>query len=99
MLLILDPRRFNDSLHLFPHQMPNSATSDGSGRAKKLAMDFQVPHSQGLEPALLQKSIHQRLKAFRQDAPYIAFLLSPIFAAIAMLVVLFVWVSNGMPPS
>jgi hypothetical protein len=63
---------------------------------RELAIDFQVPYSHELEPALLQKSIHHRLKRFG-DAIYIAFLLSPIFATIGLLVILFAWISSGMP--
>jgi hypothetical protein len=64
---------------------------------RQLAIDLQVPHSHEVDSALLQKSIHRTLKSFRQDAPYIVFSLSPLFAAIAFLVILFVWISNGMP--
>jgi len=63
----------------------------------ELVNDLQVPHKRGLDSALLQKIIDQKLISFRQDAPYIVFLLSPLFAAIAFLVILFVWISNGMP--
>jgi len=65
---------------------------------RELASDLQVPHSHKVESALLEKRIQHTLKSFRRDAPYIAvFWLSPLFAAIALLVILFVWISNGMP--
>ena len=64
---------------------------------RELAMDLQVPDRYEVESALLQKSIHQKLKFF-SDALYIAFLSSPLFAAIVLLAILFVWISNGMPP-
>ena len=63
---------------------------------RELAIDLQVPHNHEVESALLQNSIHQKLKFF-SDALYIAFLFSPLLAAIALLVILFVWISNGMP--
>jgi len=64
---------------------------------RELAMGLQVSHSHEVESALLRESIHQKLNFF-SDALYIAFLSSPLFAAIALLVILFVWISNGMPP-
>jgi len=64
---------------------------------RELAIGLQVPHSYEVESAFLQDSIHEKLKFF-SDALYIAFLSSPLFAAIALLAILFVWISNGMPP-
>jgi hypothetical protein len=63
---------------------------------RELAIDLQVPHNHEVESALVENSIHQKLKFF-SDALYIALLFSPLFAAIALLVILFVWISNGMP--
>ena len=61
---------------------------------KKLANDLQVPlahawTTHGLDTALVQKSVHERLKSFRNDAPYIALFFVPIFAVIAALIILF----------
>ena len=64
---------------------------------RELAIGLKVPHSHKLESALLEKRIQHTLKSFRRDAPYIVFWFSPLFAAIAFLVILFVWISNGMP--
>jgi len=64
---------------------------------RELAIDLQVPDRYEVESALLRESIHQKLNFF-SDALYIAFLSSSLFAAIALLVILFVWISNGMPP-
>ena len=63
---------------------------------RELAIDLQVPHIHEVESALLQENIHQKLTFFR-DALYIALLFSPLFAGIALLVILFVWISSGMP--
>ena len=63
---------------------------------RELAINLQVPHTHEVKSAVLQNSIHQKLKFF-SDALYVAFLFSPLFAAMALLVVLFVWISNGMP--
>ena len=56
-----------------------------------LAIELQVPHNHKVESALLQNSIHQKLKFFN-DGLYMAMLLFPLFAAIAFLVILFVWI-------
>ena len=54
---------------------------------RELAIHWQVPHSHKVESALLEKRIQHTLKSFRRDAPYIVFWLSPLFAAIASLVI------------
>jgi hypothetical protein len=66
---------------------------------KKLAIDLQVPlahawTTHGLDTALVQKSVHERLKSFRNDAPYVGLFLVPIFAVIAALIILFAWISG-----
>jgi len=64
---------------------------------KKLANDLQVPlayarTTHGLDTALVQTSIRETLKSFRNDAPYVALFLVAIFVAIALLVILFAWI-------
>jgi len=64
---------------------------------RELAIGLQVLDRYEVDSALLEKRIQDTLKFFRRDAPYIVFWFSPLFAAIAFLVILFVWISNGMP--
>src|SRR5262249_7368358 len=97
MLLILEPGRFNDSFIFLLIKYQFRPLPTDPAELGELANDLQVPHKRGLDSALLQKIIDQKLISFRQDAPYIVFLLSPLFAAIAFLVILFLWISNGIP--
>jgi hypothetical protein len=75
---------------------------------KKLANDLQVPlahawTTHGLDTALVQKSVHERLKSFRNDVPYVALFLVPIFSVVAVLIILLASISGflsgwGQPP-
>jgi hypothetical protein len=63
---------------------------------RKLAFDLQIPlvyawTSHGLDTALLQKSIRERL---RRDAPYVVLFLVVVFSIIALLVFLLASIST-----